>query len=131
MAYISFPFSIDNQGRVAVARTHRKVWIDRVRAVLSTQLGDRVMRPTFGLDSLSAVLNIGTPAEKSIEEQIRDAFLKHLPSLTLNKVSSYADTSSGTTVVDVVFTSPSGDIFNSTLSIGDDSLDLFVDPEVN
>lgn len=130
MSYISYPFSIDNQGRVAVAKTPRKVWIDRVRSVLSTQVGDRVMRPTFGLDSLSAVLNVGTPAEKSIEEQIRDAFLKQLPALTLNRVSSYVDTSSSTTVVDVVFTSPSGDIFNSTLSIGDESIDLSV-PEVN
>lgn len=102
--FISYPFSIDASGKVATAQTPRKVWLDRVRSVVNTQFGMRVMRPTFGMDSLSSVYNAGTPAEKSLEEQVREAFSRHLPALTITRAQ--ARTQGSTTTLDLVFTSP-------------------------
>lgn len=115
--HITYPFSIDARGKVAATQSPQKVWRDRVRAVVSTQVGDRVMRPDFGLDSLSSVLNVGTPAEKTLEEQIRDAFINFLPRLTLLRAAESFDPSSGVIEVDLVFTSPDSTETTMTLAL--------------
>ena len=119
--FISYPFSIDERGKIAVAPTARKVWVDRVRAVLSTQVGDRVMRPDFGLDSLSSIFNEGSPAEQSIQAQISDAFTRFLPQLSLVRVRADEDPVSGVTEVDVVFTNPDNSETTTNLSLRDGS----------
>lgn len=128
MSYIAFPFSIDRLGKVQTASTVREVWVDRVRAVLSTQLGDRVMRPNFGMDSLDSVLNEGTPAEKSITQQIEEAFTKHLTALTITRIESRR-VNNNTSVVELVFTSPDSTVFITSLVLEDGTLSAITTDE--
>lgn len=104
MRAISYPFRISPQGSVASTRETSKIWTDRVRAVLSTQLGDRVMRPNFGINALGAVLNLNTPARDDMEAQVRSGFTNFLPTLTLESVETRSV--GETTYVVVSFTCP-------------------------
>lgn len=45
------PFQIDPSGRVAEVRGRKAVVSQQVAAAVSTQLGERVMRPTYGMQS--------------------------------------------------------------------------------
>ena len=45
---ISLPFSIDSYGNVASTKDQSKIWADRVRSVVGTTVGERLMRPDFG-----------------------------------------------------------------------------------
>lgn len=122
--HISYPFSIDERGKVRVANTPRKVWVDRVRAVVSTQLGTRAMRPEFGLDTHSSVLNSGTPAERDIEALIKEAFAKYLPSLAVVRAQARLLPDSSVMEVDLVFTSPDSTQIESTVLVGDGPVSL-------
>lgn len=126
MAHISFPFRIDSRGKIAVAETPRKVWLDRVRAVINTQVGDRVMRPDFGIDSLTSVLNSGTPVERTLEEQIREAFERHLPSLTITRLDMRREPEN-TQIVELVFYSPDNTIYTTSLRLEDDIITEITD----
>lgn len=48
---ITLPFAFDANGSVATTTSERKQLLDRVQAVVATLPGDRVMRPTYGVDT--------------------------------------------------------------------------------
>ena len=106
MRTISYPFRVGKHGRIADTVDTRKIWTDRVRAVLNTEIGDRVMRPSFGVDSTSAIMSIGTPAEVDLVEKVQEAFAAHLPSLSVTSVTTGRGEDGQTLTVEVVFTCP-------------------------
>lgn len=106
MRTISYPFRISPQGKVADTTDYTKIWVDRVRSVINTEIGDRVMRPTFGVDTTSAILNVGTPAESDLTSNIADAFTRLLPSVHLVSVTPNMDDYNQALDVEVVFTCP-------------------------
>lgn len=129
MKTIAYPFRIDSHGKVADTTDPRKVWQDRVRSVLNTQLGDRVMRPLFGLNSGASLLNMGTPAASDLTNDIRQAFTQWLPMIALNEVETELDGDSGVLLVQVWFTIPDGTLTNASVSF-DAGLVFDESPEV-
>ncbi len=116
MKAISYPFTIDTHGSVAWTTDPRKVWQDRVRAVLNTAVGDRAMRPLFGLNSANTLMNLGTPAATPIQEAVQTAFSSWLPTVTLNSVETEFDNDSGVLLVQVWFTIPDGSVTSTAVS---------------
>jgi phage baseplate assembly protein W len=113
---MSYPFRIDSHGKVAATTDTRRIWMDRVRSLLNTEVGDRVNRPELGLDSNAAVLNMGSPAEFDFTAKITESFARLLPTLMLNSVTSDMDSSSGVLTVEVVFTCPDRQIVQTSVS---------------
>lgn len=117
MIALSYPFRIGAHGRVADTTDTKRIWTDRVRAVVSTEVGDRVMRPTFGVDSTSAILSIGTPAQSDIPGKIADAFKTFLPTITLESINTSVDEDSHSLIVEVVFTCPDNTIASTSVTL--------------
>lgn len=120
MRTISFPFAINARGAVAVTTDSRKIWLDRVRAVVSTQIGDRVMRPGFGTDTLNAIL--GLDDERApLERAIRVAFATFLPALTLTSVGVEMD-NEGVIVTSITYVLPDRHEVTTTVAFEDGSV---------
>ena len=56
MKAISFPFTLDPFGVVETTSSQTKIYQDRVLTLLSTAVGERPMRPTYGTDVARAFL---------------------------------------------------------------------------
>lgn len=121
MQTISFPFTIDTRGSVAMTTDPRKIWLDRVRAVVSTQIGDRVMRPEFGTDTLNAVLGMDGVERDPLERALRAAFSAYLPALALTDVSVSSD-GDGLLTVNITYTLPNRQEVSTIVTFQDGSV---------
>jgi hypothetical protein len=50
LSYVSYPFTLDTIGIVKSTDLVSKIYEDRLLTLLSTQVGQRPMRPTYGVD---------------------------------------------------------------------------------
>ena len=78
---ISVPFSLDSTGNIVSTTNQDKIWADRVRAVIGTVLGERVMRPDFGTRVAFSSFETRSGAEAIIRLEIERAFILQLPLL--------------------------------------------------
>lgn len=78
---ISLPFSLDGSGNIISTNNQDKIWGDRVRAVIGTVLGERVMRPDFGTRVAFSSFETQSGAEDIIRLEIERAFILQLPLL--------------------------------------------------
>jgi phage baseplate assembly protein W len=113
---IAYPFGIDTHGHIASTSDPRKIWQDRVRAVVNTQIGDRVMRPGFGVDTETAIMNYGTPAENELTINLKNAFVNLLPALNVKQVKASMDSTSAVLTVEVWFTLPDNTLTSTTVT---------------
>lgn len=70
---IKFPFTITN-GSVAASTNVSEVIGSRVTFCLGTMLGERVMRPNWGVDIINTVHAVGGDLDEAIPEAIENAF---------------------------------------------------------
>ena len=94
MSYISYPFTLDAIGILKSTDAVSKIYEDRLLTLLSTQVGQRPMRPTYGVDLSKAffeneyIVDAGnvTTFSKSVTEAIRNATQTWLPDITIDEV---------------------------------------------
>lgn len=84
---LTFPFSIDDYGNVLYTTNQQEIWAARVKSVVGTVLGERVMRPTFGTDMKTVFFNTRDAAEETIKKEVTRVFASYLPLLTLEETS--------------------------------------------
>lgn len=107
MSAISLPFRIDGYGRVASTSDPSKIWADRVRSVLMTSLGERLMRPFFGSTVTDEVYDILDEVPELVFAAVSQAFADFLPRLTFNDVEVIQeDEEAGTISLEVSYTLP-------------------------
>lgn len=117
---ISLPFSVNAYGRIGVTTEQSKIWQDRVRSVVGTYLGERVMRPNFGADIVDAVFENSGEADLIIQNEIRKAFEKYLPTLSLTEVITNYDENTGNIEAEVVYSLPDArieDVTSTTIGL--------------
>lgn len=78
MIAVKFPFTISG-GSVVTTDNPTEIIGSQVTFLLGTMLGERVMRPSWGIDLLSTVHSLGADLDESMEEAIQDAFNTHFP----------------------------------------------------
>lgn len=78
MIGVKFPFTISG-GSVVTTSNPTEIIGSRVTFLLGTLVGERLMRPNWGVDILSTVHALGADLDESLEEGIRDAFQTHFP----------------------------------------------------
>lgn len=81
MKAISLPFRVDGYGRVAATSDPSRVWADRVRTVVSTNPGERVMRPTFGCPMPESLFDAISTVPEVVESDVQRAFDEWLPAV--------------------------------------------------
>lgn len=103
---LSLPFTFDSFKKVGVSSDQNKIWADRVRIILGTNLRERLMKPNFG--SLIPTTFMGNQEETSmsIESEVKNAFATQITELTLQKVSSSFDEYTGIVSIEVDYTLP-------------------------
>lgn len=84
---ITMPFALDNAGGIAYTESLEKIWQDRVLLAVMTNLGDRVMRPTFGGTIGAALFENVNDAIILIRQSVQVTFGKWLDQLTLLSVA--------------------------------------------
>jgi phage baseplate assembly protein W len=117
---LSLPFSVNPYGRISTTTERSKIWQDRVRSVVGTFLGERVMRPNFGADVVDAVHENSEEATIIVETQVRQAFNTYLPTLTLTDVITNYDENTGIMEVEVIYSLPEAtveDVSSTTIGL--------------
>lgn len=107
MTAISLPFRIDGYGRVTSTTDPSKIWADRVRHVLLTSFGERLMRPGFGSSVTEEVYDIIDEIPELTYDAVGRAFADFLPRLQFNDVSLISeDEENGIISLEVSYTLP-------------------------
>ena len=88
---ISLPFQFDDTGSISTTADSAKIWQDRVVMVVMTDLGERVMRPTYGSDVPKAMSENVNDALTLIRQSVTVAFSRWLTDLSLISVGGYID----------------------------------------
>jgi phage baseplate assembly protein W len=105
---ISLPFKVDALGKVGATITQEKIWLDKVRSVIGTSLGQRVYRPSFGCNATLGIFDTEEYVLNTIEEDISRSFASFLPLLVLESVEVSVDAETETLTVEVQYETPSG-----------------------
>ena len=114
---ISLPFSINAYGDVSSTTDQRKIWSDRVRFVIGTNLEERILSPEFGTLVPSAFMETSESAESKIISEVERAFPLQLSLLTLQGVDVSFDDYTGTTSVNITYGLPNGEVTDTTVAV--------------
>jgi len=106
MKAISYPFTLDPFGKTASTTDQRKIYQDRVLTLLSTAIGERPMRPTYGTNIATAMFENQGNVEKAINDAIRSAISKWIPDLTVNNIFIKGFLDTGAVTVELNVTLP-------------------------
>lgn len=103
---LAFPFSIDEYGSVIYTTNQYEIWASRVKSVVGTVVGERVMRPTYGTDMTRVFFNTRDAAEETIRKEVSRVFATYLPSLTLGDMEVVFSEFRGEATVNITYILP-------------------------
>jgi phage baseplate assembly protein W len=127
---ISLPFKIDNFGGVAVTMSQEKIWADRVRSAIGTQLKERVFRADYGTTIPVTLFEDTDLMTSTIEEEVERAFIEYLPTLQLDVVEATYDRSQDTIFAEVGYFLPNKDQTSVVIGIARLSTTRPIDEEL-
>ena len=91
---MNLPCGVDPQGRIAFTTDPQQVLRNRVTTVIATQLGERVMRPSYGTPLLDMLFEGDDDFTVSIlADDIRRAVEEYEPGVTIQDVFPATDNS--------------------------------------
>ena len=114
---LTLPFSINAYGSVATSTDQRKVWSDRVRFTIGTNLRERILDPEFGTLVPEAFMQTSEDAATLIISEVERAFPLQLPSLTLQSVDVSFDEYTSTTNVTITYGLPNEEVVDTVIGI--------------
>jgi phage baseplate assembly protein W len=114
---ISLPFKVTSYGSIATTTEQSKLWSDRVRAVIGTNIRERVMLPDFGTLVPEAFMQTEEDAEATIKTEVERGFTKYLDQLTLSSVNITFDEYTNTTNVTILYQLPNNEEASVTIGI--------------
>jgi phage baseplate assembly protein W len=127
---ISLPFKIDNFGGVSVTMSQEKIWADRVRSAIGTQLKERVFRADYGTTIPETLFEDTELMISTIEEEVERAFIEYLPTLQLDVVEATYDRSQDTVFAEVGYFLPNKDQTSVVIGIARLSTTRPIDEEL-
>jgi phage baseplate assembly protein W len=114
---ISLPFKVTSYGSIGVTTDQSKIWSDRVRSVVGTNIRERLMNPEFGTLVPEAFMQTSDDAEATIQTEVERAFAKYLGPLTLESVETVFDDYSTTLSVTITYSLPNSEQTSTTIGI--------------
>ena len=116
MKSISIPFQIDGYGKVASNDLPERVWANRVRSVMGTPVGQRVMNPSFGSNLPRNLMSAPVPG--FIDTAVRSAASQWLPDINISSVQVSDNTTTDTELnVEIVYEIPQSQVDQRTYSV--------------
>jgi uncharacterized protein len=116
MKSMSIPFRLDGYGKVATSERIERVWANRVKSVMGTPQGQRVMNPDFGSSIPNGLMSAAVPG--LIETSVQAAAAQWLPDITIQgvRISDSTDLD-GELNVEVVYEVPSSQFDQQSYSV--------------
>jgi len=114
---LTLPFKINAYGSVTSTTDQAKIWADRVRFVIGTNLEERILDPQFGTLVPEAFMQTSDDAEALIASEVERAFPLQLELLTFQSVDVSFDEYSGTTNVNITYNLPNGEVTDTVVSV--------------
>ena len=106
---ISLPFSLTPYGNIGETSDQRKIWSDRVLAVIGTAVGERIFDYGFGSKVHLEQWNTQDAAIEGVKSAVSSAFISFLPVLKLVAVDCDYSTSTNQLNVDIKYKLPNED----------------------
>lgn len=103
---ISLPFRIDPSGNVTSTSSYQKIWADRVLVALSTPIGTRIMRPTYGSSIYESEFETVSSAIDRIKKEVNNVFATELTELILDEIIPEIDLEQNIVYVTVSYILP-------------------------
>ena len=114
---LTLPFTINAYGSVTTTTEQSKIWSDRVRFVIGTNLHERILDPQFGTLVPEAFMQTSDDAESMIIAEIERAFPEQLELLTLQSVDVSFDEYTSTTNVNIIYELPNGEVTDTVVAV--------------
>jgi len=114
---LTLPFSINPYGSVTTTTDQSKIWADRVRFVIGTNLRERILDPEFGTLIPSAFMETADIAQSTIESEVEQGFKAQLELLSFNSVDISYNEYTNTTNVSIVYGLPNGEVTNTVVAV--------------
>jgi phage baseplate assembly protein W len=109
---ISFPYSVDPTGRVASTTSTAKIYLDRVLTLLSVNIGQRPMLPSYGVDWSKALFESDGDSQAAISLAIQEAISTWIPEVGVISISITSDVTSGTENITITLRLPDNTVSN-------------------
>lgn len=106
MRTISLPFRFDGYGHVATTTDIRRVWADRVRSVVATSIGERLMRPSYGTPTPVHLFRNTDGIESVLDVDVAASFAQWLPGVQYLGLEFDEVPDTGEVVVEVKYSIP-------------------------
>jgi phage baseplate assembly protein W len=103
---LALPFTFDSFKKVNTTSDQNKIWADRVRIVLGTNLRERLIRPDFGTLIPSTFMDNQEQTSMSIETEVQTAFATQITELKLQTVRTSFDEYTNVINIEVDYTLP-------------------------
>lgn len=113
---LTLPFTVNAYGAVNSTTDQSKIWADRVRSVIGTNIRERVMRPDFGTRVPMSFMETQSEAEALISTETEIGFARYLPLLSLQSTEVTYDYDLGQINVTITYALPNGDVDTTTLA---------------
>jgi hypothetical protein len=114
---LTLPFKINAYGNVASTTDQAKIWSDRVRFVIGTNLEERLLDPQFGTLVPEAFMQTAEDADALIAAEVERAFPLQLELLTFQSVDISFDEYTGTTNVNIIYSLPNGEVTDTVVAV--------------
>lgn len=119
MREMCFPLAVDETGSIAYTTDLNKQIQQRVRMVVGTNPGERVMRPEYGTPTRRWLWeSMNENDEDDLKDSIRERVNAQVPEVTVTFVELTRDEESGTIEVNVRYTLQNGLEDSSIASLG-------------
>jgi phage baseplate assembly protein W len=106
MKAISFPFTLDPFGKIISTTNQNKIYQDKILTLLSTGIGERPMRPTYGTNIGAAMFENQGKVDSAINQAIRTAISNWIPEITVEKINIKGFLDTGAVTVELNVTLP-------------------------
>jgi phage baseplate assembly protein W len=114
---LSFPFKVSQSGGIATVDDQATIWSQRVISVIGTTIKERIMKPTFGSRLNELLWNTEGYAKLNVQTFVEQAFIKWLPTLTLDEVTVSDIDSSGILNISISYFLPNNASTQTTIGI--------------
>ena len=102
----TYPFTLDPFGIASTSELQAKIYKDRVVTLLSTSIGARPMRPTYGTNLAKAMFENQDNAAKAIEAAIRTSIGLWIPEVEIQTINIQGVQEDGKMLVELMLILP-------------------------
>lgn len=113
---ISYPFTLDDAGRIVSTDQYSKIYLDRVLTLLSTTPKQRPMLQSYGADAGSVAFESGNNLQESISNIVRTAVNTWLPDIFVHEISVGLPDENGIADVTITVRLPNGNVSSVSLT---------------